>query len=321
MFKEKFNNYQKLKYEDSKFTIAGLFQFSDLILQIKKIVKNKLEVDLPIISLYGSPEVLWNGGRITFSNKKIDFFAIKNEIKNLKKQKIKAIFTFTNHLLKIEDLTDEDSNKLLQIAEETSSSIIVASDILYNYIKKNYPNIELHSSAIKACCEKTNNIEEYYLKNLKRFKKIVLAPDDVFNEELLEVLPKKQIEILLNEKCKYRCEIRASHYDSISREQRARISNEYEDENFLDRCNYLPLKKQKNIKERNITLTIKEFENLYLKGFREFKIQGRTDNLYLYFFDLLRFTLDDEIAFPTIYSLVCEIIENYIKEKNNGEKN
>lgn len=321
MFKEKFGNYPKLKYEDSKFTIAGLFQFSDLILQVKKIVKNKLEVDLPIISLYGSPEVLWNGGRITFSNKKIDFFAIKNEIKNLKKQKIKAIFTFTNHLLKIEDLTDEDSNKLLQIAEETSSSIIVASDILYNYIKKNYPNIELHSSAIKACCEKTNNIEEYYLKNLKRFKKVVLAPDDVFNEELLEVLPKKQIEILLNEKCKYRCEIRANHYDSISREQRARISNEYEDEKFLDRCNYLPLKKQKNIKERNITLTIKEFENLYLKGFREFKIQGRTDNLYLYFFDLLRFTLDDEIAFPTIYSLVCEIIENYIKEKNNGEKN
>ena len=162
--------------------------------------------------------------------------------------------------------------------------------------------------------EKDRNLE-FYERLSSNFHNYVVHPDDNFNYKLLQELPKVNAEILVNEKCKYLCQIRKEHYKSISIEQIELVEGNYSDKRFLNSCNMIPEIKQSVIKERNISLTREEVKKIISLGYSSLKIQGRTDNLYTYFFDLLRFTLEKEVAFPTVYSLFCGYIENFLKRK------
>lgn len=124
---------------------------------------------------------------------------------------------------------------------------------------------------------------------------------------------KENAEIILNERCNYLCQIRSAHYQSISREQIMQVNNSYKHERFMDACSAIPEIKQLSSKQRNISLTIDEVKKIASLGFRMFKIQGRTDSLYIYFFDLLRYTLENSIAFPTAYTIFSYCIEEYLK--------
>ena len=52
-------------------------------------------------------------------------------------------------------------------------------------------------------------------------------------------------------------------------------------------------------------------------GFDLFKLQGRLDSPYVFFFDFLHYALEPELAFPTMYPIFSYTIQQYLKNKRH----
>ncbi|WP_378957064.1 hypothetical protein [Pelosinus sp. sgz500959] len=298
---------------DAVFNASGLFVYTPLIVQLIEIVRKKYDYLLPIVSIYGSPKVLWNGGRLILK----DFCynnlsSYEKEFVLLSQYKIVPSITFTNHLIQKKDLADKECNKILELLEEHKGNVILSSDILREYISEKYSNIKIYASVIKTTIEDGKGNFHYYKLLEKNFDTYVIHPDDNFNHKLFEGLDLNKVEILLNERCFYGCLNRKQHYETIAREQICQTENIKYDGRFLDQCSAIPETKQSSSQKRNLMLTLNEVRELYSLGVRRFKLQGRADNIYLYFYDLIRYLLDDQMAAPTVYAIMCGHIESYI---------
>lgn len=304
---------KEIKYQnmpDAIFNVSGLFVYTPLILELIDIVRSKFQYKVPIKFIHGGTNCLWGGGRNMIKSfgftKSVK--AYENEFFALKKRGIKPLLTFSNHLIEKNELEDKESNEILEIVNEFNCGVIVSSYLLKNYIYQKYPNVEITASAIIPALSTKKRDKDLYNILEYSFKKYVLHPDDNFNIPLLFQLKKQKAEILINERCLSNCKIRAKHYDSIVYCNKNKTQN-----HFMRKCKSLPLTKQKRCTDRNITLSLVEVEYLYKLGFRNFKIQGRADNPYLYFFDLTRFMLDSQIIAPTAFSIMTDCINNFIK--------
>lgn len=295
------------------YNIAGLFTCSELIFKLMDMLEQKFEYRLPIKYIYGSPRSRWNGGRLLLKDDKFNsIYNVEKEVISVIKRGVIPLFTFSNILITESDLQDNYCNNLLKLANKYKCEIIVANKILENYIKAEYPNINIHASVIYNCFTNTRDI--YYYERLSSdYYMYVVHPDDNFQPTLLEMLPKKNAEILVNERCKYLCNIRRKHYEYISYEQIMNLDGNYNNNNFLDKCKFIPENKQISVGQRNISLSIHEMKKIVDMGYINFKIQGRTDNLYVYFFDILRYTLENNIVFPAAYTTFVCYIDEYIK--------
>lgn len=306
------NKRQAALLDDVNYSVPGLFQFSSLICDYIDLVKAKFDYKIPIKYVYGAPQVRWNGGRLIVKKNRnsLSMYNIENEMTNLIGKGIIPLLTFSNCLITENELKDLYCNEILDIANEVGSELIVNNDLLYSYIKTKYPNIKIHCSVIKTAFKENRN-SEFYDELSKKYDIFVIHPDDNFNIDLLKKIPKENAEIMLNERCIYKCCNRARHYLAISEEQKSQSNGYFVNTHFLDGCAAIPEFKQSLWKSRNISLTTEEVIQINKLGFKNFKIQGRTDSLYLLFFDILRYTLENQMAFPTCYSIMTHYIERY----------
>lgn len=307
--------------EGTSFNIAGLGICVPLIIKLIDIVRAKFDYNIPIKYVYGSPSILWNGGRIILDHSgKVNIKKYKQEIYKLKEYGIKPLFTFSNINIKNKDLNDSLGNELLELISYSSSEIIVTSELLKNYIQEKYPKIRIHASVIKTSFEKNRSLN-YYSQLSKRFSNYVIHPDDNFNFELLRLLPKHNAEIMLNERCSINCDIRAKHYIAISEEQKNLLTlSDFNicNNNFLNFCSFIPEFKQSELIYRNTSLTLAETKAINALGYKLFKIQGRTDNLFVYFFDVMRYIFEPNMCFPHLYPIFSFYIDKFIKESYRG---
>lgn len=297
--------------EDIELDVAGLFYYSELIIDLIKSVKNRIGYILPIKTIYGCPSVKWNGGRIIINKKNINYHdKYEEKIKILNEFNISPIITFTNNKLNEKDFYDIECNNLLSILNKINIpfKVRIVDDNLRKYIKHIYPNIKICASVIKVEIEGGKGDISYYKHLESKFDRYVVHPDDNFNYELLTQLDKSKAEILLNEKCYVNCNRRSEHYNIISNIQLGINANQDE---ILKKCPAIPEKKQINSTKRNISLSMNEFNELYNIGFRKFKLQGRTDNLYVFVYDILRYSIQDEYLIYQIYTAFCNIIKQY----------
>lgn len=296
------------------YNIPGIFLCSKLIYLLMDIIEEKFNYKLPIRFIYGSPILKWNSGRLIINdyNNEFSLNNIEKELLMAKSRGITPLLTFSNTIIEKDDLFDKKSNDVLKIISEIDGGIIVTSELLYNYIKEKFPDISIHASVIKTSCKKNRN-KEYYSLLSNKFDYFVIHPDDNFDYLLLESLPKRNAEVLINERCYYGCKFRKAHYDSISIEQISQSNKCYRNTHFLNNCNAIPEEKQLFSKKRNISLTISEIRKLHNLGYGLFKIQGRTDNLNLFFFDLMRYMLENEFVFPHVYAIFLGYIDKFIK--------
>lgn len=300
-----------LLFDNVDYNIPGLFIFSELIYKYVETVKNKFNLDLPIRTVYGAPSIKWNGGRLLF-NHPISKKEIEEELIKPIDYKIVPLLSFSNLYISKEDLNDEIGNYILGILNEIKGEVIVSSPILEMYIRELYPNMPVHVSVICTAFEE-NRSAAYYNSLSCKYSTYVVNPDDNFNIELLKALPKSNAEILINERCKLNCDMRKHHYESISREQNALSQNKYKDEHFLNTCSMIPENKQLNCNKNNISCSMSEIKKILSLGFKNIKIQGRLDNLYSVFFDIMRYTLENDVAFPNLYPIFNYEIEKYIR--------
>lgn len=298
----------------ASFNVPGIFLYAKLVYLFMDMVEEKFGFKIPIKYMYGSPQLRWNGGRLILNeyNNIYSLHKIEKEILEAVKRGITPLITMSNTSLSQADLRDKKSNEVLNIVREYNAGVIISNDLLYEYIREHYPTVSIHASVVKTACL-SNRDYSYYSSLSEKYSYFVVNPDDNFNIKLLKGLNKSNAEIIVNERCYYNCPLRLLHYNSISEEQITLTEGKYRKKNFLENCKAIPEYKQSYSKNRNISLTVTEMKKLYNLGYTIFKLQGRTDEVHLFFFDLMRYTLENEISFPHMYAVFSHHIDNFIR--------
>lgn len=298
----------------ASYSVPGLFQFSSLLYQCLDEIEAKFGYRIPVKYLYGAPRVRWNGGRLLFRQPPVTRAAIEAELSAAVERGITPLLTFSVPTLPPEDFNDPVCHDILAVLDALHGGVIVSDPKLKAYIQARYPHIELHASVIMtAFAEKRDTA--YYQGLSDGFRRYVVHPDDNHEPALLATLPKERAELILNERCTYQCAQRKKHYESIVHEQAELIATNTCTHNFIENCSFIPERKQGVTKLRTIALTTEQMSAYFALGFRLFKLQGRLDDPHVFFFDFLRYTLEPQVAFPTMYPIVSYAIRDYQKQK------
>lgn len=158
----------------------------------------------------------WNGGRVCSPKDTMDLASLKDCVNEYNRQGIGFNFSFTNVCLKERDLDDLACNFVLEniISTHHLNGVICASELLRDYIKKNYPNVKIIWSVINGL----RTPEEYNLAcENENNELVVLHPDFNHDPVFLDALshPEK-IEVMANDACAFGCPYRRLHYTMLS---------------------------------------------------------------------------------------------------------
>ena len=302
---------------EAAYSIPGLFLYSSLVYQCLDMVEAKFGWRIPVKYLYGSPQVLWNGGRVLFKDHGPTLEIVEAELRGAVERGITPLLTFSATSMTEEGLRDRRCNDIMEALNAVKGGVIVADPMLQAHIEKHYPEVSVHMSVILSTfADKRARTPDFYRELSRRGAQYVLHPDDNFDLDLLARVPRENAVLLINERCGFGCPQRAEHFRSTTEDMAKVIAGDYAHlSRFLDRCPYTPDRKQGTMKERNETLSVAEVKSLYDMGFRTFKLQGRMDIPYVFFFDFLRFALEPEAAFPGVYPIFSYSIMEYEREK------
>ena len=211
---------------------------------------------------------IWNGGHNVNIDVKCSPEDFIKHIKEFNNNNISYSVIFNNTALQEEHLKDESCNKILNYlntCEYKDNSVTVGSELLYKYIKNNYPNIKIQCSATKQLYSQEDIEKE---KASHEYSRIVLAADaSKFIDILKKIKNKDEIELIIDEQCVPNCPYKKEHYEATSKWM---ISH---DPSINITCRM----RNSSIKE-DITCSFDEIKNLYDIGFRHFKITHREFN-------------------------------------------
>ena len=209
------NETQKKAY----YHLPGLFEFYDLYSVFLPLYRKHREYFYDwceIASVYGAPaDCIWGGGRAGFGECAAeDVLALMNEYG------ISSRLTFSNSLLKPEDLDDRKCNALCELFAKSGgvqNGVIIYSDLLLDYIRKNYPGLYFVSSTTKVQTDFDQFVKE---TDRNEFKYVV--PDFRLNKQFdklasLTEEQKDKTEFLCNECCSFYCKERKACYENVSR--------------------------------------------------------------------------------------------------------
>jgi hypothetical protein len=321
-------------WPEAMFTVSGVFNYHQVVLAFRKIVEDTFGCRAPIESLHGAPPVLWNGGRMPIASYgPEDFPKVLDSINALG---VGCLLTFSNHRLEAQDLEDRTCNYLLDAvaAKPELNGVIVASDLLSDYIARRHPGLRQVASIIRTVVDGGRGNASYYRELGKRFHRYVIHPDDGFNLAMLDQLDRDKTEILVNEYCLQDCPNRPRHVDLVAQWQRAFAHSvsvdpsaagaaearaEYqrakqELDELLTDCMLMPPTRQIDNRQRNCNFTREEMKAVYDLGFRHFKLQGRRDPIYSFVYDLSHYMLEPGVAAPLVFKVL------FWKIVNEGQK-
>lgn len=269
-----------------KFHLPGLRQNFPLNMLMVSLLEQKPErfrEGVKFASFFGEfPTSLWNGGRPSMYDQ-CDAKFIRNVVKAINDKGIPVRYTYTNMLINEEDLDDPYCNFCMQVADNGMNEVMIFSPILEKYIREKYPSFKLNSSTCKEI--KDINLVNEELK--KDYYLVVL--DYNFNnnfEELAKIEDKARCELLVNTLCIPNCPRRGKHYENIAKNQRIMLKNRK-----LPRDKQIPLEDWWcEYGEYNCVHTIQGYstfispddiwEKYVPMGFNNFKIEGRTANIF-----------------------------------------
>ena len=256
------------------FHLPGLFEFYDLYKAFLPLYRNHREWFYDwcdIASIYGSPsDCLWGGGRVGFGEADAeDVFELMKEFG------ISSRLTFSNSLLKEEHLSDKKCNELCRLFEKApvnNNGVIVYSDLLLDYLKRNFPGFYFVSSTTKVLTDFSD-----FKMELARNDFSFVVPDFRLNKKIekLEALDeglKNKVEFLCNECCSPFCQERKICYENVSRKN---LGLECSDHHCAAPDGDKGYRFSSAMKSP-LFIGIDDIQNKYLKlGFSNFKIEGR----------------------------------------------
>ena len=255
--------------------LPGLFEFYELYRVFLPLFRGHRDWFFDwcaIGSVYGAPAgCRWDGGRAGFGEAKAEDAAGL-----MREYGISPRLTFSNSLLREEDLCDPECNRLCALFEKSGpvpAGVILTSDLLLDYLREKYPGFYFVSSTTKVL-DDFRQLEE----ELKRPEFRFVVPDFRLNRELerLMALPaelKEKVEFLCNEACWFDCPDRKACYENVSRKN---LGEDCEDHicvsPYADR-GY----RSSDAMENPGFIGIREIRDNYMpNGFSHFKIEGRS---------------------------------------------
>ena len=255
--------------------LPGLFEFYELYQKFLPLFRGHRDWFYDwcdIGSVYGAPAgCRWDGGRAGFGE------ADPAEAAALTREYgVSARLTFSNSLLREEDLPDFRCNRLCALFERNGpvpAGVILSSDLLLAYLRERYPGFYFVSSTTKVLRD-FRQLEAELARPEFRF----VVPDFRLNKDLdrLAALPqelKDKVEFLCNEACWFDCPDRKACYENVSRKNLGEDCPDHVCVSpFADR-GYRFSDAMKNPG----FIGIREIREIYLPmGFRHFKIEGRS---------------------------------------------
>jgi len=301
--------------EQIRYHIPDFLKHFSLNMHLLRMMQQRPEAfheNAVIGSVYGVfPTAVWNGGR--FFQGTCDERVIKEVLKQFNSQGIPCRYTFTNTQLTEEHLHDKFCNRLLQLADNGMNEVIVASPLLEDYIRTNYPHFPIVSSTCKAITDPTKLEEELQ----KDYALVVLDYRHNNNWEILSQISKpEKCEILVDACCDPDCPRRSKHYDSISKShiqyaKWAKKAKPGEKPPHLDvqdfKCPYMEMPLYQTTSFRTHVTPADIAEKYVPAGFRNFKLEGRSlpdiDVLETYIYYLVKPEYQNEIRLDLLLRL------------------
>lgn len=270
-----------------RFHLPGLRYNYPLNMTLLSMMKENPEFfreDIEIASIFGEfPTSKWNGGRYSGGDQ-CDAAFVRAVIKNINARGVPIRYTYTNPLLNEHDLEDDYCNFCMEAADNGMNEVLVFSPILEEYIRKKYPRFKINSST----CKEIRNMDDLNAELEKDYNLVVLDYNLNNQFELLgQITDKARCEILVNACCVPNCPRRGDHYKHIAKQQNIALKNRS-----------VPPDKQAatpkwycEYGEKNTIYTIQGYptyvspeaiwEKYVPMGFYNFKLEGRTANLFL----------------------------------------
>ncbi|MBE5855563.1 MAG: hypothetical protein E7297_09435 [Lachnospiraceae bacterium] len=269
-----------------RFHLPGLrynFPLNMYWLNLQKQYPDYFRDGVKVVSFFGSfPFSLWNGGRLIV-NDQCDAEFVKRVVSSINGKGIPVRYTFTNPLIKEEDLDDAFCNYCMKVADNGMNEVLVFSPLLEEYIREKYPSFKIDSST----CKELRDVDQLNAELEKDYRYVVLDYNMNNNWDLLEnIHHKEKIEVLVNALCIPNCPRRGDHYKNIAINQK-----------IMEQNKKLPKERQKKIVpwtceygDRNCIHTIQDYstyvspemiwEKYVPMGINNFKIEGRTANIF-----------------------------------------
>ena len=254
--------------------LPGLFEFYELYRIFLPLFYEHREYFYDwceIGSIYGAPsDCIWGGGRTSFG------YSDPEDVLDLMREySISARLTFSNSLLREEHLSDKKCNELCKMFEcshSPQSGVIVHSDLLLNYLQKNYPDLYLVSSTTKVLTDFQDFSTEV---NREDFRYIV--PDFRLNKTFdklnqMSQHQKDKVEFLCNECCWFGCQDRRNCYETVSRQN---LGENCPDHHCTAPNAAYGYRFSEAMKNPGF-ISVEDIWKIYLPmGFSNFKIEGR----------------------------------------------
>lgn len=254
-----------------KFNIPGLYYKKDITIKFIEYCLNhpeEIAENTQIGAVYDSiPYCIWNGGRVFTKYQqasKKDILELKhifNEIFNIP---IRLICT--SNQIEEKHLSNRFCNLTLDLLQDGPNEIVVASDILENYIRNKYPTYKIISSTTKCLTNLNDSLNEID----KDYYQVCLDYNLNHNFEFLKnIQNKEKIEFLINAICPPGCPNRRLHYELNSKSM-LNYQNSYVIECLIkEGINTINCYKN--------SIQPQEIKEVYEPmGFENFKLEGRT---------------------------------------------
>lgn len=272
--------YLNQEWPDAVWDVSGAFVYDRELVAFYDFCKLFLGFE-PFRIVHGAPLCVWNSGRVlphlmrTTAEMRAAGLAYE-------KRGIALYYTFSNHLLEEKHLTDVLGNALLTFATRHNpgrrNAVILSSDLLDGHVRAHYPELRRVSSILKVTTMGGRGKLDVYRRLADQYDEVMVHPDDVLRDELLEKLEDKERYILLiNEYCIRNCPLRPLHYKALSETSLDFLH--YDSTPFINKqkengC--LDLRTMLTHPEHSVlALTMAEIARLRAMGFRHFKLQGR----------------------------------------------
>ena len=253
--------------------LPGLFEFYELyrvFLPLFRKHRDWFYEESEIGSIYGAPsDCLWGGGRVEDGE-----CNPREVLALLEEYGISARLTFSNSLLEEKHLADARCNALCTLFEKSGvpNGVIVHSELLTAYLRKNYPGLYLVSSTTKVLTD----FEQLRAETARaEFRYVV--PDFRLNKAFAQLntltdAQKDKTEFLCNECCWFGCKDRKKCYEAVSRKNLRLDGMEH-------RCTAPGAQNGYRFSEAMKNpgfIRTEEIRSTYLAmGFTNFKIEGR----------------------------------------------
>ncbi len=287
-------------WADAEWDVSGAFVNDRELLAFHDFCTALLKFE-PFRIVHGAPLCVWNSGRV-LKHLMREAEEIRAAGLEYEKRGIALYLTFTNLLLSEAQMKDPLGNALCTFATNHNptgrNAVILASDVLREHLRREFPKLRLISSILKITAERGKGKLETYQRYAEQYDEVMVHPDDVLNYSLLEKLEDKEKYILLvNEYCIRQCPLRHLHYDSLSHTALDFLSydsSDFDAKQSTNGCRSL-YTLLVDPKRSVLALNTPELARLRDMGFRHFKLQGRGHaNASAVLFDLLRLVMRND---------------------------